>query len=81
MGLTDTESAKVLRRFDEARRERRAWKIGGATALLVLVWLGWSAAKFLRHGRARARGEDALEQSALRPISRPSRPSSTRQSS
>src|SRR5438046_7090318 len=28
MGLTDTESAKVLRRFDEARLERRIRRIG-----------------------------------------------------
>jgi hypothetical protein len=51
MGLSDTESAKVLRRFGEARRERRAWKIGGAAALLFVAWLGWRAVKFL--GRKR----------------------------
>ena len=28
MGLTDTESAKVLRIFDDARREQRAWRDG-----------------------------------------------------
>ncbi len=48
MGLTDTESAKVLRRFSEARRERRAWKIGGATLLVVISWLGWKALKRLQ---------------------------------
>ncbi len=51
MGLSDTESAKVLRRFDEARRERRAWRIGGATALLAIVWLGWRAVKCLNRKR------------------------------
>jgi hypothetical protein len=36
MGLTDTESAKVLRRFEEARRERRAWVAAGYILLVVL---------------------------------------------
>jgi hypothetical protein len=50
MGLTDTESAKVLRRFEEARRERRAWLLGGAVLLLFVVWGGWKCAKcLLRH--------------------------------
>ena len=41
MRLTDTESAKVLRRFQEARRERRAWKLLGLTLLSLAAWLGW----------------------------------------
>jgi hypothetical protein len=41
MGLTDTESAKVLRRFQEARRERRAWRLGGAGLMLMLMGIGW----------------------------------------
>ena len=41
MGLTDTESAKVLRRFQEARRERRAWAIGGVSLAVVMALLGW----------------------------------------
>lgn len=49
MGLNDTESAKVLRRFDEARRERRAWKIGGVSVLLLVTWLGWRLVRRLRH--------------------------------
>lgn len=51
MGLSDTESAKVLRRFDEARRERRAWRIGGAMALLAIAWVGWRTVKFLNRKR------------------------------
>jgi hypothetical protein len=35
-----TESAKVLRRFAEARRERRVWKISGASLLVVISWPG-----------------------------------------
>jgi len=45
MGLTDTETAKVLRRFDEARRERRAWMLGGVSVALVVAWFGWKAFK------------------------------------
>lgn len=41
MGLTDTESLKVLRRFEDARRERRAWRLGGLLLLLVIGLLGW----------------------------------------
>ena len=50
MRLTDTESAKVLRRFAEARRERFAWRLSGVVVLLLAVWLGW---KLLRWARAR----------------------------
>jgi hypothetical protein len=45
MGLTDTESAKVLRRFEEARRERRGWLLGAALLILMLVWVGRRLAK------------------------------------
>src|SRR5215831_1620456 len=45
MGLTDTESAKVLRRFEEARRERRAWLLAACILLVVLIWSGWKCAK------------------------------------
>jgi len=41
IGLTDTESAKVLRRFAEARRERRAWTLGWAGLLVAIFWFGW----------------------------------------
>jgi len=41
MGLTDTESAKVLRRFDEARRERRGWRLGGVALVLLLLGIAW----------------------------------------
>lgn len=51
MGLRDTESAKVLRRFDEARRERRARRMGAATALLAIAWLAWRTVKFLNRKR------------------------------
>ena len=53
LGLTDTESAKVLRIFDDARREQRAWRMGGAIVLVTLIWLGWRVLKhFRRHRRA-----------------------------
>ena len=48
MGLTDTESAKVLRRFAEARRERRAWTLGWAALLVAIFWFGWKALIRLR---------------------------------
>ncbi len=48
MGLTDTESAKVLRRFDEARRERRAWRAAGLLAALGILALGWFVGKATR---------------------------------
>jgi len=51
MGLTDTESAKVLRRFDEARRERRAWRIAGIFCLLLVAWTGWKLLRYLRRGK------------------------------
>ncbi len=44
MGLTDTESAKVLRRFEDARKERRAWRMGGVlggVVILSILWSGW----------------------------------------
>ena len=52
MGLTDTESAKVLRRFDEARRERRAWAIAGMLLLLVAGGCAWKLATWLRQRKA-----------------------------
>ncbi|MDB6109304.1 MAG: hypothetical protein JWR69_1054 [Pedosphaera sp.] len=55
MGLTDTETAKVLRRFEDARRERRVWQIAGIILLIVAigsVWLGWKTMKWLRHRRS-----------------------------
>src|SRR5205807_10392138 len=48
MGLTDTESAKVLRRFEEARRERRAWLVAGGTLLAAIVVAGWIGARWVR---------------------------------
>jgi hypothetical protein len=53
MGLTDTESAKVLRRFEEARRERRAWLVAGCFLLVVLAWSGWKCAKWVSRVRRR----------------------------
>jgi hypothetical protein len=44
MGLTDTESAKVLRRFEDARKERRAGRMGGVlggVVILSILWSGW----------------------------------------
>jgi hypothetical protein len=52
MGLTDTESAKVLRIFDDARREQRAWRMGGAIVLVTILWLGWRVVKHFRRRRA-----------------------------
>jgi hypothetical protein len=46
MGLTDTESAKVLRIFDDARREQHAWRMGGAIMLVIFIWLGWRLVKY-----------------------------------
>ena len=51
MGLTDTESAKVLRRFEDARRERRGWRLAGGLLILLLLGIGCWCAK--RVGRAR----------------------------
>jgi hypothetical protein len=48
MGLTDTESAKVLRIFDDARREQRAWRAGGTIVLVTFLWLGWRVVKYFR---------------------------------
>lgn len=53
MGLTDTESAKVLRRFEEARRERRAWLVAGGMLLAGIVVAGWLGARWMRRARAR----------------------------
>src|SRR6266850_704697 len=57
MGLTDTESAKVLRRFDDARRERRGWWLGGILLLATAAWIGW---KVVKRARARRRSQSAL---------------------
>jgi hypothetical protein len=53
MGLTDTESAKVLRRFQEARRERRAWRAVAVGLLALLAWVGLKCAKWARGYRRR----------------------------
>jgi hypothetical protein len=54
MGLTDTESAKVLRRFAEARSERRAWMLGGVVLVLLSGWIGWRIFTRVRRGKARS---------------------------
>ena len=51
MGLTDTESAKVLSRFREARQERRGWEIAGAVLVLLTVCSGWKVYQWLRRRR------------------------------
>jgi len=56
MGLTDTESAKVLRRFEEARRERRAWVALGCILAAVLVWTAWKCVKWVARVRRAAGG-------------------------
>jgi hypothetical protein len=53
MGLTDTESAKVLRRFEEARRERRAWALAGAILLVALLWIARKSASWINCARRR----------------------------
>jgi len=60
LGLTDTESRKVLRRFDEARRERRAWR--GAIVLVsaLFLWTLWKLLKRLRRGNERHREQKTL---------------------
>jgi hypothetical protein len=50
MGLSDTESLKVLRRFEEARQERRAWRVGALLLALVMILVGWKVAKRIRRG-------------------------------
>jgi len=55
MHLTDTESAKVLRRFEEARLELRIrWAIqfGMVVAGCLFAWLLWLAWRFVRRHRA-----------------------------
>jgi hypothetical protein len=54
MGLTDTESAKALRRFQEARRERRAWRLGGVVLMLVAMWIGWWCVTWKRRSKRQA---------------------------
>jgi len=54
MNLTDTESAKVLRRFQDARRERRAWWLGGTLCVLLVAWI---AKKLFRWKFSRRRPE------------------------
>jgi hypothetical protein len=51
MGLTDTESAKVLRRFEEARRERRGWLVAGMALLVVFTWTAWKLRAIVRARR------------------------------
>jgi hypothetical protein len=48
MGLSDTESLKVLRRFDDARRERRAWRVGGLLLFAFAIFAGWRLIKRVR---------------------------------
>jgi len=55
MGLTDTESAKVLRRFDDARRERRAWLWAGGILAGGLIFTGWVCLRWARSVRLRRR--------------------------
>jgi hypothetical protein len=54
MGLTDTESTKVLRRFEEARRERRAWVVVGCILMAVLAWTAWKCVKWVSRIRRRS---------------------------
>lgn len=51
MGLTDTESAKVLRRFEEARRERKGWLVVGMILLVVFTWAAWKLGAMVRARR------------------------------
>jgi|SRR6516162_5876748 hypothetical protein len=51
MGLSDTESAKVLRRIEEARRERRAWRLAGGVLAAGLVCAAWIGATWIRRKR------------------------------
>ena len=64
MGLTDTESAKVLRRFEEARRERRAWWLAGGLLVLLLVCIGWWCAKWAGRVRRQAANSRSLTDQA-----------------
>jgi hypothetical protein len=51
MGLSDTESLKVLRRLEDARRERRAWWLGGLLLVLLVILVGWKLGKTIRRRR------------------------------
>lgn len=51
MGLSDTESLKVLRRFEEARRERRAWRVGSVLLVSLVVLAAWVVARRIRRRR------------------------------
>jgi len=48
MGLTDLESAKVLRRFEGARRETRAWWLAGLLLVLLALGAGWRLVRLKR---------------------------------
>jgi hypothetical protein len=48
MGLTDTESAKVLRRFEEARLERKIRLVANGVGTLVLAGLAWICFRWVR---------------------------------
>jgi hypothetical protein len=61
MGLTDTESAKVLRRFEEARRERRAWLLAGGILVVFLLWSGWKCAKWVNRVRRRSGASSPIQ--------------------
>jgi len=63
MGLTDTESQKVLHRFEEARRERRAWRLGAGIAILMFcrtIWI-WFKRRRVRRARNSARSIGELQ--------------------
>jgi len=54
MGLTDTESAKVLLRFHHARQERRAWWVVGLILLSVCAWAAfWLHKRTFRNRKVR----------------------------
>jgi hypothetical protein len=65
MGLTDTESAKVLRRFEEARRERRGWWLSIVLLSLLAVWVARAFVK-----RRRRKGDGTLIQASVKALKR-----------
>jgi len=60
MRLSDTESLKVLRRFEDARRERRVWRLGRLLLVILAIFSGWKIAKWIGRRRRASANEKAV---------------------